>query len=1353
MTQITAEQLRGLLEEQRPKTVLHLLESPDSPAEFLPFRIEAMLDLLKGKQAEELLDAELESLTGDMRVYGEVLKAYMLYGDQKIDQGLLRAKHYAQQAESPIFAAMAWACVARGYAYKSCPELAQEHLQKALDIAPNTFESMNARARIALHLDQRVEAREFFEQMQEQFPTYAAYQCASVSYLLGEFEQAEQLLQTAFDGSEEFVLPWLLRATNALRAQDPDALELCVNTIEQYTDSTELIEEMRKDVEQLRKQHDTETSRRVQLPEFPSTVQRRDYCGPTTIELVLRFWRGGLDRTNDQIAASVKFSNSGTPIYRLREFFHLVGFETIRASLSIEQIKRLIDAGFPVIIEQEFPNSFHVTVVIGYDEDEGTMLLQDPSSHIITQIENEKFDQLRISSRKGAIVAFPEKQGHDRTLALMDIYDDQALRYYDQASILQSDNQLDAAAKVIRQALDIDPHYQLAWLILISIEFQRWDREYHAGDWPANSIAAKLLAGHSNRRGITEQYRQILMQAQSLLPDVAHIRARIGHFALLIGELDWAVEELQHAAKQSEQSAFVQSLLANTYFERCEFEPALEAAEKAVRFDPGSSQADLNMARILAATFKPDAEHYALCAVERSPRWWAAQLALGEAHLANRDIPKAQAALSLAYSLFPTGWSTRLAFSDILIYTQEAPSASPILLDAQKHLQELTPYQRYLACYNLACLHSYIGEFSQATKLAQQALSYNPTFIPLRRAYTDWSRQLLRQRLQQDKPISKRLIDDISQGFVAQLQLPDSPVGDLFEFLMMVGHIRNPKRALKEMESILAQLPERPLHWVRSMLLYQFDKNDEAFEAALAALNSEESLIEDNRLYRLLEMVMRIGDPQQVIDTVMSTPYHFASQNDRIYRLGIALSDAEILPDQAREFLQQARQEQPDNPMILQRLAGLSEEAEERETLLREALILSPSWLYARLQLSKYLYEQQRYDEVLELTTGHTSSDYELLRLHARTLIYTGRPDLAVVEYQRLFENAEVNHADYYYKAIAESSFGLYAQAIETLKQALEHYAEWTFLQFLLADNQSKNGDYEQARQTIDNAREQGLEQELLLAAEYSLAWQQQDYQQALNICMQALEYYQNQEKPEDTELSDEEFEEQRKSDIQEWIDKRMRQHLELGQIDQARELAQQGERTATEFGTFGWTAIHADETAFALEMAEAALALDPENYKGLFVRAGALLDLEGEEAAIPAYHELRKAHPDEHNAYEKLAQLLTYDNKLDEAYVLAERSLMLGAFCHIAWATRAYVNFARGEDDKAISDFEQAWNRSDITSRLEGMNTYWWIWHHLRGNQGEAERTRQLAIDEAKTETEKRHIAHAESVLASRSA
>ena len=53
---------------------------------------------------------------------------------------------------------------------------------------------------------------------------------------------------------------------------------------------------------------------------FPTLVQRRDYCGPSTVELVLRYWRGGPELSNDQIAESVKFPQSGTPVYRIREF-------------------------------------------------------------------------------------------------------------------------------------------------------------------------------------------------------------------------------------------------------------------------------------------------------------------------------------------------------------------------------------------------------------------------------------------------------------------------------------------------------------------------------------------------------------------------------------------------------------------------------------------------------------------------------------------------------------------------------------------------------------------------------------------------------------------------------------------------------------------------------------------------------------------------------------------------------------------------------------------------------------------------------------------------------------------------
>src|SRR6185369_3225652 len=109
------------------------------------------------------------------------------------------------------------------------------------------------------------------------------------------------------------------------------------------------------------------------LVAFPTTIQRRDHCGPSTIELVLRYWKGGLDLSNDQIAQMVKFPHSGTPVYKMREFFHLVGFDTLRCQIALDQLKQLIDAGYPLIVEEEFSNSSHVSVVIGYDDTAATV--------------------------------------------------------------------------------------------------------------------------------------------------------------------------------------------------------------------------------------------------------------------------------------------------------------------------------------------------------------------------------------------------------------------------------------------------------------------------------------------------------------------------------------------------------------------------------------------------------------------------------------------------------------------------------------------------------------------------------------------------------------------------------------------------------------------------------------------------------------------------------------------------------------------------------------------------------------------------------------------------------------------
>jgi predicted Zn-dependent protease len=1354
MQTITSAQLRDLIEQQRPLSLLQALDSEHSPSEFLPFKAEALLDLALPQEAQACLDSISEPLEGDMKLYMQVLRAYLLIGAGKIDQGMLLVKRSLSDDAGPYYRAFAHGCLARCYASKSCPDLAQAQLNYAEQAAPQSFPSLSARARVALMLDQRLEARAIYESMLEGFPAFAHYQLAVVAYLLAEFDEAEAQLEAALASSEEFIDPWQLRAANALRANNPDLLESYGKEIEKRSPRCEMLEALRDDVEAMRQRQTQSSSNRVVLSEFPSTIQRRNYCGPCTIELILRYWKGGLDLTNDQIAAVVKQPGSGTPIYRLREFFHLVGFDTLRCRLSANQIKRLIDAKYPVIIEQAFPNSFHVTVVIGYDDDEEVMILQDPSSHTITELSLESFDALRISSLNGSIVAFPAKQGHERTLALLDIYDEQALLWYDQACIAIDDGQHQEGVELLQQAIGRYPNFELAWLTYIHASFLRWDRIYSSGRWPKDSLAAKLSPQRDQLESATIEYRALLLEAQERLPNAAKVRARIGHFAQLIGDLDWALSELQHAAQQEPNNALVLAMLAGVHFDRCEFQAGLEVAEQATQSDPSDTYADLWMARLLAALENGACLHYAECAIERRPTWWMTQLALGEAYLANHVLAKAQPALAYAESIYPSGWPTRLTHADIQIYCGEPSSASHVFEQALEHLGELTPYQRYLTHYDLACLHVHLGELEKACELIQLALQDNPEYLPMLKSLFDWRNQILFKQLSNEEEISNEQLQE--QQSIAETLLRNQRIStwDLTPYLQALSNARDLDSALAVLDQLQAALPERSFAWVRGVLLNESEQAEAAAEAIIEAFQHPEPLTEESQIFRMLAIALQEDTIDRVSEVVFTTPYHFGNEIQRKTALGIVLVDKELELERATELLHEAHAAQPDNPLVTNRLGILSEDIEQKEALARKTLMLAPNWTYARFLLADLLNDQGRHDEVLELTAGHTDEDLYLLRLHAEGLLHTGHSDQACKAYQELFERAErVSSRDFYFKWMAESRFGLFERAIETLQAALKIYPSWEYLRSMLAQTQSDHGDYEAAQATIEQARTDQLNDGLILLSEYHLVWTQQNYLAALEVCDRALAYTSNLSKDEESEESDESFEQTRQADIRAWEIKRIRQLLELGRFDEAYAQVQQQERDASFYGIVAWEANHAEEMRFALDMANAALEQEPESFQGLFVRASSLHELEGDEAGIAAYEILRQTHPDEHNAYEKLAQLLGYDNKLDEALELANRAVLLGPFCHVAWATRGYIHMARGEDNKALSDFQHAWSRSEIEHRVNGMNTYWWVWKTLEGDQEAAESYYQRAVGEINSDNDRRHIAHAEAMLATRAA
>jgi tetratricopeptide (TPR) repeat protein len=111
---------------------------------------------------------------------------------------------------------------------------------------------------------------------------------------------------------------------------------------------------------------------------FPTTAQKRNYCGPAVLELCLRAL--SIDVSQDEIAGVVK-RETGTPMHEIVHFLRARSIAVRRIRADDRAIKQAIDLGLPVILQEEYSTTSHVAVVIGYDETLGVLVLQDPMGH------------------------------------------------------------------------------------------------------------------------------------------------------------------------------------------------------------------------------------------------------------------------------------------------------------------------------------------------------------------------------------------------------------------------------------------------------------------------------------------------------------------------------------------------------------------------------------------------------------------------------------------------------------------------------------------------------------------------------------------------------------------------------------------------------------------------------------------------------------------------------------------------------------------------------------------------------------------------------------------------------------
>ncbi len=136
------------------------------------------------------------------------------------------------------------------------------------------------------------------------------------------------------------------------------------------------------------------------LDAFPTVLQKWNYCGPAVIELCLRYL--GIEMTQDLIAQAVK-NEEGTPMLAIVEFLREQGLEARRVEATPERLRAAIDLGVPVILDDDYSNSHHVVVAMGYDDRLGVLMVADPMTHAPRRQGIELRDTLASHHRFGGV--------------------------------------------------------------------------------------------------------------------------------------------------------------------------------------------------------------------------------------------------------------------------------------------------------------------------------------------------------------------------------------------------------------------------------------------------------------------------------------------------------------------------------------------------------------------------------------------------------------------------------------------------------------------------------------------------------------------------------------------------------------------------------------------------------------------------------------------------------------------------------------------------------------------------------------------------------------------------------------
>lgn len=575
---------------------------------------------------------------------------------------------------------------------KRCKNLAREQLEAAAKLGENSSWVHSTRADLAITFDDRVAAKEALDALVATLPSitneaervtaerYARLGLARLYTILGEFDSAAveigklgnrpasdvavprskwrlyaaqgkwrdvadalaQVLEACPDGDSSRGM-MLERASALYRAGEIDAARDAWTKIAASGNGDPASRTAARNLEKSA----NEGAKRTRLVAFPSVTQLRNHCGPASVELCLRFFGTSADQV--AVAREIKHPDGGTPVHRMRAYMDAAGFVTRRIEADLDRLRKILDAGVPVILEEDYSTTRHVAVAIGYDDRREILEVQDPMTHEIRETPYEELPKLREFSNHGALVAVPKDRADllaklDEAGAVECVYistTDRAWEAFDQ-------NRYEDADRLATEAIELHEAYELAWVLRFVRAREQFEAEgtdenkgrligvlnaithlWPDDEWPQQFLgrvyaledrSSDALAAFERARdrdpddannwcSIGDQHlalgdQQAARKAfeEALQRDPGHVRSNenLANVAFELGDVSLAALLNSCARELCEENPFNHYVHARILGKRGELNGALTAYERAIELRPESSGYAVERAKLLA---------------------------------------------------------------------------------------------------------------------------------------------------------------------------------------------------------------------------------------------------------------------------------------------------------------------------------------------------------------------------------------------------------------------------------------------------------------------------------------------------------------------------------------------------------------------------------------------------------------------------------------------------------------------------------------------------------------------------------------------------------------------------------